>query len=96
MRILILGSGGVGGYFGARLIEVGVNVTFFVKKKRATLIKNNGINIVSPHGDFHVVTKTLSVGDSKQEFDLVLLTCKAYDLESSLDDLVSVLSNTPI
>ena len=96
MKILILGSGGVGGYFGARLIEVGVNVTFFVKKKRASLIKNNGINVESPHGNLHVNAQTLSIGEDKQEFDLVILTCKAYDLESSLNDLVSVLSKTPI
>ena len=96
MNILILGSGGVGGYFGARLIEVGVEITFFVKKKRATLIKNNGIYIESPHGNLHVPANTLSVGDAKQKFDLVILTCKAYDLESSLDDLTKVLSEIPI
>ena len=96
MKILILGSGGVGGYFGARLIEIGVDITFFVKKERATLIKKNGINIDSPHGNLHVEAKTLSVGDSKEVFDLVILTCKAYDLESSLDDLTTVISGTPV
>ena len=96
MKILILGSGGVGGYLGARLIEIGVDITFFVKKERATLIKKNGINIDSPHGNLHVESKTLSVGGSKEVFDLVILTCKAYDLESSLDDLTTVISGTPV
>ena len=96
MKILVLGAGGVGGYFGARLIEIGVDVTFFVRKKKAEIIKIQGLKIESPHGNLNVHAKTLSIGDKKQNFDLVLLTCKAYDLKSSLDDLGSVLINSPI
>lgn len=96
MKILVLGSGGVGGYFGGRLIEIGVDVTFFVRANRSKQIKHNGIKIDSPHGNLSLKVKTLSVGDESHAFDLVILTCKAYDLESSLFDLTSVLSNKPV
>jgi len=96
MKILVLGSGGVGGYFGARLVEAGANITFFVRKKRAEFINTFGISIKSPHGDCLVKANTLSIGNKKQSFDLVILTCKAYDLESSLNDLNLVLSNKPV
>ncbi len=95
MKILILGSGAVGGYFGGRLVEIGADVTFFVRKKRASLIKTHGLRIDSPHGNLKISAKTITFGEAKQNFDIAILTCKAYDLKSSLDDLNSVLLKTP-
>ncbi|OUW04638.1 MAG: hypothetical protein CBD16_01815 [Betaproteobacteria bacterium TMED156] len=96
MKVLVLGSGGVGGYFGGRLIQAGVDVTFFVRKHRAKLLKKNGLNIESPHGDCKLRPKTKSIGDEKQNFDIVILTCKAYDLYSSLDDVLTVINGNPV
>ena len=52
MRILVLGAGGVGGYFGARLIEAGTKVTFLVRPRRAGQIARSGIVVESQHGSF--------------------------------------------
>ena len=51
MRILVVGAGAVGGYFGGRLTAAGRDVTFLVRAARAEQIKARGLRIVSPHGD---------------------------------------------
>ncbi len=90
MRILVLGAGGTGGYFGGRLAQSGVDVTFLVRKPRAAQLEQHGLQIRSPLGDAdfpvaHVVAEDLVGLAQVKPFDLVLLSCKAYDLESSLD-----------
>lgn len=87
MRILILGAGGVGGYFGGRLIEAGADVAFFVREGRARQIAERGLEATSPHGDFRVSARTLSDPRALRPFDLVALTCKAYDLGVSLEQI---------
>ncbi len=83
MKILILGAGGVGGYFGARLIEAGGDVTFLVRERRATQLAARGLVVESPHGNFTVKAKTTTaVVDAG--WDLALLSCKAYDLDAAL------------
>jgi 2-dehydropantoate 2-reductase len=81
MKILVLGAGGVGGYFGARLAQSGADVTFLVRPKRAAQIATNGLSVESPHGNFTVTPKTAQSGEVLKGFQLVLLTCKAYDLD---------------
>lgn len=85
MRILILGAGGVGGYFGGRLAEAGEDVTFLVRAARREQIARDGLRITSPLGDLTRAVKTAVAGELSADFDLVILTCKAYDLESSMD-----------
>lgn len=90
MRILVLGAGGTGGYFGGRLAQSGADVTFLVRAARALQLERNGLQIRSPLGDAdfpvaHVVASKLKTLANEKPFDLVLLSCKAYDLESSLD-----------
>ena len=90
MRILILGAGGTGGYFGGRLAQSGADVTFLVRPTRATQLERQGLQIRSPLGDadfpvVHVVAEELKTRATEKSFDLVLLSCKAYDLDSSLD-----------
>ena len=90
MRILILGAGGTGGYFGGRLAQSGADVTFLVRPARAAQLERYGLQIRSPLGDAdfpvaHVVAETLKTLATEKPFDLVLLSCKAYDLDSSLD-----------
>ncbi len=85
MRILILGAGAIGGYFGGRLIEAGVDVTFLVRQPRAGQLARDGLVIDSPFGEFkqHVVAIT-SCADIKPP-DIIVLTCKAYALEQALN-----------
>jgi len=55
MKILVVGAGAVGGYFGGRLVQAGRDITFLVRSKRAEQIEAQGLQILSPtHGDFAV------------------------------------------
>lgn len=85
MRILILGAGATGGYFGARLIEAGVNVTFLVRKRRAAQLQADGLVLSSPHGDVRVPARYTVRADAAEPFEVILLSCKAYDLGSAID-----------
>ncbi|APO97373.1 2-dehydropantoate 2-reductase [Xanthomonas vesicatoria ATCC 35937] len=90
MRILVLGAGGTGGYFGGRLAQAGVDVTFLVREARAAQLQADGLRIRSPLGDAqvavtHVTAQALPALVAQQPFDLVMLSCKAYDLDSALE-----------
>jgi len=90
MRILVLGAGGTGGYFGGRLAQAGVDVTFLVRPARAAQLERDGLRIRSPLGDAqfpvaYVTADALPALAAQRPFDLVLLSCKAYDLDSSID-----------
>jgi 2-dehydropantoate 2-reductase len=96
MRILVLGAGGTGGYFGGRLSEGGVDVTFLVRPERAAALEANGLVIKSPFGDAtlavkHVTADTVAAAGA---FDLVLLSCKAYDLHSAIESIDPAVSQT--
>jgi 2-dehydropantoate 2-reductase len=83
MRILILGAGGTGGCFGGWLVEGGADVTFLVRPKRAAQLVEHGLVVRSPLGDIKRPVKTLLQID--HSFDLILLSAKAYDLDTALD-----------
>lgn len=86
MRILIVGAGAVGGYFGGRLLEAGRNVTFLVRTSRAQVLEREGLRVRSPHGNIHYPSPPCVL--SRQlvmPYDLILLGCKAYDLEDAIE-----------
>ena len=86
MRILILGAGGIGGYFGARMQEAGGDVTFLVRPARADALRANGLRVRSPAaGDITLQPRLVTAGSAIEPFDLVVLSCKAYDLPSAID-----------
>ncbi len=85
MRILVVGAGAVGGYFGGRLLQAGRDVTFLVRPRRAAELAKHGLTIRSPVGDFHLPSPpTVLQEDLAQPFDLVVLSCKAFDLEGAM------------
>jgi 2-dehydropantoate 2-reductase len=85
MRILVVGAGAVGGYFGGRLLQAGRDVTFLVRSRRAAELAKHGLTIRSPVGDFHRASPPIVLQEGLAEpFDLVLLSCKAYDLEGAM------------
>jgi 2-dehydropantoate 2-reductase len=85
MRILVVGAGAVGGYFGGRLLQAGRDVTFLVRPRRAAELAKHGLIIRSPVGDFHKPSPpTVLREDLAQPFDLVVLSCKAFDLEGAI------------
>jgi hypothetical protein len=76
MRILVVGDGAIGGYFGDRLIEAGPDVTFLVRPRRAAELAKSGLNIKSAAGNLTVLEPATIVADGLREpFDLVLLSC---------------------
>jgi len=87
MKILVLGAGAIGGYFGGRLVQAGGDVTFLVRDRRASQLQANGLVVRSPHGDFAMPVRTLLRSQLGAPFDLVLLTCKAYDLEAAIESV---------
>jgi 2-dehydropantoate 2-reductase len=85
VKVLVIGAGGVGGYFGGRLIESGADVTFLVRERRARQLAENGLVIKSAVGDATLQVRTLTAADPGQPFDLVIISCKSYDLESTIE-----------
>lgn len=93
-RILVLGAGGIGGYFGGRLAETGADVTFLVRGARRSLLSERGLRIESPFGDAALAVATTTADDVKPVYDVVLLTCKAYDLDAAIASVAPALAST--
>lgn len=98
-RILVLGAGGTGGYFGGRLAQGGADVTFLVREGRAVQLDRDGLRIRSALGDAdlavaHVTADTLAAQVAGRPFDVVLLSCKAYDLDSSIEAIAPAVGAT--
>ena len=87
MKILILGAGAIGGFFGAHLIKSGANVTFLVREKRKDNLKKIGLNILGINGQFKVNPKFLDKNLSGQHFDVIILTNKSYDLIEAIKEI---------
>ncbi len=85
MKILILGAGGTGGYFGGRLAQGGADVTFLVRERRAQQLADHGLRIESPSDKITLPVQTVLAADVKPIFDVIILACKAYDLASSIE-----------
>lgn len=85
MRILVVGAGAIGGYFGGRLLQAGRDVTFLVRPKRAELLAKNGLVIKSPVGDVTLPNPPTVLADKiKSPYDVIVLSCKAYDLDDAI------------
>jgi 2-dehydropantoate 2-reductase len=88
MRILIIGAGATGGYFGGRLLESGQDVTFLVRAGRAAQLSKHGLVIRSSMGDAVLPAPvTVQAGDVGGPYDLILLSCKAYHLPQVMEDM---------
>jgi 2-dehydropantoate 2-reductase len=85
MRVLVVGAGAIGGYFGGRMLQAGRDVTFLVRPKRAAELANAGLVIKSPNGDVTLKNPpTVQADRLGEKFDVVLLSCKAFDLEDAI------------
>jgi len=87
MRTLIVGAGAIGGYFGGRLLEAGRDVTFLVRPRRAEQLARTGLSIRSPRGDMDLPAPVVAAENLREPFDLIVLSCKAYDLPGAMDSL---------
>jgi len=97
MRVLVIGAGALGGYYGACLVRAGRDVTFLVRSGRAEQLRRNGLQVVSPHGDFAVQPKMILANDLKAPFDVVLVGVKSYSLDDAMSQFApAVGANTMI
>ncbi|HEY1589930.1 MAG TPA: 2-dehydropantoate 2-reductase [Rhodanobacter sp.] len=88
MRILIVGAGATGGYFGGRLLQHGRDVTFLVRERRAAQLAQHGLVIRSATGDAELPSPpTVLAADLHVPYDLILLSCKAYGLDQAMADI---------
>jgi 2-dehydropantoate 2-reductase len=86
MRILVIGAGAVGGYFGGRLHEAGRDVSFLVHSRQAETLRAHGLRIVSPFGDATIHPKLVLAHEISGPYDLILLCVKAYSLDAAMED----------
>lgn len=98
MRILVVGAGAIGGYFGGRLLQAGRDVTFLVRPRRASELASDGLVIKSPNGDVTLKNPPTVQADAlKDKFDVVLLSCKAFDLDDAIKSFAAAVGpNTAI
>jgi len=98
MKTLIVGAGAIGGYFGGRLLEAQRDVTFLVRPRRAEQLRKTGLVIRSPYGNVEIPSPPLVQAQQlSQPFDLILLSCKAYDLDSAIESFAPAVGpNTAI
>jgi 2-dehydropantoate 2-reductase len=89
VRMLIVGAGSTGGYFGARLIQAGRDVTFLVRPARAAALRESGLQVVSPLGDFQVTPRLVTAGEIDAPYDVVLVTVKAFGLPGAIEDFAA-------
>jgi len=88
MRILVVGAGAIGGYFGGRLLAAKQDVTFLVRARRAAELAASGLELRSPNGDVTIPDPpTVLAENIHLKFDLILLSCKAYDLDGAIASL---------
>jgi 2-dehydropantoate 2-reductase len=85
VRVLIVGAGAIGGYFGGRLMQAGHDITFLVRPARARELAMAGLTIHSPHGDAHIERPPTVLAEAiDHTFDVILVSCKAYDLADAI------------
>lgn len=88
MRILVVGAGATGGYFGGRLIEAGCDVRFLVHERRAQQLARDGLRIRSEFGNIDLpAPPTVTAATLHEPFDVVLLSCKAWSLAQAIEDI---------
>jgi 2-dehydropantoate 2-reductase len=94
MNIVVIGAGGVGGYFGGKLAKAGFDVTFIARGKHLKAIKEKGLQVKSVLGDFKVHPEVLENIQDIKNPDLVILGVKSWQVLGIADQLKSVI--TPI
>lgn len=87
MKILVVGAGAIGGYFGGRLLEKGEDVTFLVREKRKKQLEKTGLKVDSLNGSFELSPRLLLAGENEEKFDLILISTKSYQLSDVIEDV---------
>jgi 2-dehydropantoate 2-reductase len=96
MRFLIIGAGALGGYYGGMLLKGGADVTFLVRPGRAAQLAERGLVIKEPDGEFRTPVATVQAGAVGGPYDVVFLSCKAYDLDGAIDEFSPALGENSV
>jgi 2-dehydropantoate 2-reductase len=96
MRYLVLGAGALGGYFGAKLLKGGADVTFLVRPARAAQLHRDGLVVKSQDGEIRTPAKTIQQGQLEGTYDVVLLCCKAYDLSGAMSAIAPAMGEQSV
>jgi 2-dehydropantoate 2-reductase len=96
MRYLVLGAGALGGFFGGKLIRGGADVTFLVRPARAAQLQRNGLVVKSQDGEIRTQVKTIQQGQVDGTYDVVLLCCKAYDLNGAIGAIAPAIGDQSV
>ena len=97
MRIVVFGTGGVGGFFGGKLVQAGNDVTFVARGKHLDAIQRKGLLVRSINGDFHVEAKALEHLDGRPPADMVLISVKSWQLSDAVQAILPVVDkNTSV
>ena len=87
MRILVVGAGATGGYFGARLTQAGRDVTFLVRERRFQQLQQTGLVLKTPTGSEVIQPQLAQAGSLSGHFDLIILTVKSFALDQAMTDI---------
>jgi 2-dehydropantoate 2-reductase len=94
MRIGVMGSGAVGGYFGAKLASAGHELVFIARGKHFDAMRRTGLRIVSPNGELRVTNATYAATPAEAGVvDLILFCVKSYDTDSAAQSLGSMIGD---
>jgi 2-dehydropantoate 2-reductase len=92
MKILIVGAGGIGGFFGAKLYQAGADITYLLREQRHQLIQSQGLTVETPRGSFTIQPRVVLANQLEPTYELIILACKAFDLESSIHSIAKASS----
>lgn len=87
MRILMAGAGATGGYFGARLIQAGQDVTFLVRERRYQQLQTHGLVLQTLQGTEKFQPQLIQASTLKSHYDLIIVTVKSFALDLVMDDI---------
>jgi 2-dehydropantoate 2-reductase len=95
VKIAVMGTGGVGGYFGARLQQAGHSVAFIARGRHLTALQRDGLSLKSPLGDAVLKVKAVEKPADAGTVDVVVFAVKLWDTESAAEQLLPIVgSNT--
>lgn len=96
MKLLFLGAGATGGYFGGRLANAGADVTFLVRAKRRDQLARDGLRIEDERGNLTLSVKAITRDEIGAPYDAIVLSSKAYDLDGAIDDIRPAVGETSL
>lgn len=97
MKILVVGAGATGGYFGAQLQRAGRDVAFLVRSQRAEVLRERGLRIIGPGAEAALTPRLVAASDLDDAYDLVLVSVKATTLPAAIADVAAAVGpNTTV